>query len=107
MSVPLAHLLTDSVTFQTVTGRGAGGDPTYGAQQTVDARVEDFLGTLRLPNGTEVSPENKIVTLVEIPRDSRIWLPGTSTGDNSEARELQRTAKASLPRGGTLYEAFL
>lgn len=101
-----AHLLTDTVTVAAEAGISGYGDPTYGSQTTVAARVEYDSKLLTAPDGSVLEVTHRIASIVEIPLRARVWLPGDNTGDNNAAKRVVSVGKGSTPDGReTIYEA--
>lgn len=102
------HLLTQSIVYVPVTGRTRTGDPTFGAQVTLNARIEFGTQLIRDDQGTEIDCEAVIITETQIPRDARVWLVGTDTvGDTEDARAVEAQKSAQTPGGYSLFETFL
>jgi hypothetical protein len=104
----LAHLLTDTVTIASETGRSNTGDPTFGAQSTIAARVEEIDQIVLLFDGNEARATHSVASEDEIKRTDRLWLPGDNTSDNTKARRALTVKHSRFP-GETdgLYEAYL
>lgn len=101
------HLLVDTVTVAAVTGVGNTGDPTFGAQSTLPARVENKSRLIPGTDGNDLKANHVIITETEIDRRSKVWLPGDSTGDANAARRILDVRKSSTPDSFTLYETYL
>lgn len=98
--------MTDVVTVAAVSGVSASGDPTFSAQRTIKARVEQRVRNERFVDKSERISDTVVLTHDTIRVGERCWLPGTDTGSADEAREVLRVnAGASLVDGTTLYEA--
>jgi len=80
-------LLKDStVTVAPLSSRNDAGDPTYGAQQTIDVRFNQGADVTRDSDGAVVDQIDKITTdEYEFSETDAIWLPGTNAADASEA----------------------
>jgi hypothetical protein len=88
------------------TARSGSGDPTYGSQGTLAARVEK---NVRLQVGPQDSmmDVHVIVTKSQINVSSRVWLPGDDTGSTAAARRPLMIKNAPTKDGGfTLYETY-
>lgn len=104
----IAAKLNQSVTYALRSGVGNAGDPTYGSQSTISARVEARQKILPQPDGTERQSTHVIYTATQIPLGARVWLPGASTGNNNHARTvLTANEDPSLGANQTLYQAFV
>lgn len=101
------HLLTDTVTIASVTSRSGGGDPSYGAQTAIRARVEDESKIVIAPDGNERQANHKIVSEVAIGLTDRVWLPGDDTAKANDARRPVTVKTAQTPGGYRLHETWL
>ena len=105
------HLLTDTVTLALQTGQSAGGTPTYGAQSTVKARVEDGTEIVLDQEGQERRAKHAVciedVFAVEALLAARFWLPGDDTGsDNASRRAIAVDSAADPGKTQRLTELF-
>jgi hypothetical protein len=98
-------LLVHTITYALRNGVNASGSPTFAAQATCAALVEQHISRAEVGKGIEWKTYNHVATETELPNGTRVWLPGASTGDNN-ASVLVRTFKtATSPiTGDTLYE---
>ena len=104
----LAHLLTDTVTVAARSGVSGAGDPTYGSQTTVTARVEHGSKLVKASDGREIQAEHTVLTTTAVGLQDRLWLPGDDTGDATKARLPVANKIASTPTGAlTIYETYL
>lgn len=101
-----SHILVDTVTIAQITGRSLSGDPTFGTQSTIPARVERLFSTVIDDEGNEVLSQHKVASESEIRLTDSVWLPGDDTTSNNDARRPIATTKASTPDGYTLFETF-
>jgi hypothetical protein len=98
----------DTITVAAVSGRGNTGNPTFGSQTAVTCRVESFPGILSDSNGEDFTYSERIMTDTAIAIESRVWLPGADTADNTEAkRVVQVESAATKPGSYTLYRVYL
>ena len=99
--------LTSSVTVATTTGTtGAHGDPAYGPQTVVAARVEPSTKRIMNSAGQEVLSAYFIMCAAKLTVFDRVWLPGTNTADNNQARTPARVDFATDIDGSvTWWEA--
>lgn len=104
MPGPWTHLLTQTITVADQTGESGYGDPTFGTQYTLRARVEFGTELLRDTDGNETQSMAAVTTEVEIPRTSRVWLPGDDISEAGAGRTAITVKSAPLPRGTFLYE---
>jgi hypothetical protein len=102
-----AHLFTDTVTAAPEAGRTVAGDPAYGAQYTLLARVEHGSRLVVGPDGNEVTAEHSFVTDSQVPLSHRVWLPGDDTGSAAASRRIIGVKSAAVPGGAGLFEVFL
>lgn len=102
------HLLTDTVTIAAETGRSSYGDPTFGSQTTIAARVEAVDKLVIGPDGNELRAQHAVASEDEIKTTDRMWLPGDDTADTTAARRALVVRYSRFP-GETagLYEAYL
>ena len=99
------HLLTDTVTIATPNGRSNAGDPSFAAQTTVAARVELDTRIVEGADGSTTESTHVVLTLAEVKKGSRIWLPGDNTADNKVAKRAISIKEASIPSYGyTIWE---
>lgn len=102
----IQHLLTDTITYKLKTGVGTYGDPSFGSALTTKARVEFTSKTYVDPSGNEKYSQHVLTTTVELPRGTRLWVPGASTSNDNEALEVKQIKKANIPGGDYLYEVY-
>lgn len=79
MDAQLKAQLQETIGYKTVTGRGAGGDPTYSVAGTLSARVVEDQREVPGGGGKMVVTTHQIVTEDILTLDHRIWLPGENT----------------------------
>ena len=98
-------VFTDSVTFAEVSKRNDAGDPIVGTKKIVPARVERVQDLVTSSSGSQVISKHMIVTLIEIPEDSFVWV----TDDTDQAKALRpiSTKSAKAPSGFSIYETKL
>ena len=106
MATPWDHLLTQTITVSEQTGVDTRGMPTYGAQTTKSARVEQTNELKINRDGNEQLARHVVVTSSEIGINARVWFPGDNTGDNDAAKRPITIRQAAQPVGDTLYETF-
>jgi hypothetical protein len=101
----VAHLLTDTITIAHQTGISSSGDPTFGTQSTIQARVEEIDRVTLGANQNESAATHKIATEDELLLSDRIWLPWDNPADNTQAKRPTNVVHARFP-GETegLYE---
>jgi len=98
----------DTVTVARKTGKSSYGDPTFGAQFTIKARVENYTQLVVDPDGNEQRANHRIATQNQIYDTDRIWLPGDNTSSSDAARRAIKVAKATTKSGSALlYEVWL
>lgn len=101
------HLLRDTVTYAPRTGTDKHGDPKFGSQTEISARVE--LGTrVRNSEGDIIGREDKLITDADVSDDDMFWLPDADTSNNREARRAKDLRKGdALSTGDPLVEVIL
>lgn len=101
-------LLTQTVTYADVSSRNNAGDPVYGSQVSVAARVEFVAKRVLNAQGIVVDSVAKVYTATAIPHRARIWLPGDDTNDDNEAKQILKWEKLLNPSSSlTLYGLYL
>jgi len=101
-----ANLMTHTVTIASQTGKDSAGDPSFGSQSTIRARVEHKIAKVRSNQGEIIQAQHRVISESQILDTDRVWLPGDSTGDNNQARKPVMTGHADTPSGYVLYEAW-
>lgn len=81
------------VTRKRRTGTNADGTPSYGAAETLRARVEKNTRLLRLANGKEAMVSHRICLAVEARYDDVFWLPSINgePADDTASMDAART----------------
>ena len=103
----LTHLLTDTVTMASEASISGYGDPVFGAQSTIAARVEPTHEIIIGTDGNSYKASHKIATEDEVTYTDRLWVPGDATGDVTAGRRPLRIDYATFPGGAGHYEVFL
>ena len=104
----VAEDLVDQITVASQTGVTAKGDPAYGAQVAIAARVQVGEKATRSAGDAFVMATHTIYTLTAVKKDDRIWVLGANTGDVSAARRpLSVESTHDLEGGFTLYKILL
>jgi len=95
-----AHMLTDSVTLEALTGAGSDGGDQFGAAQTADAKV--FESAAAMPGDTGVTDDEDTGLLldVEASEGDRITLP-----DGEKMRVKAAGEATSIDGSTSLYWA--
>lgn len=100
-----AHLMTATITVaRLVDHERISGDPIYGDQFTMRARVERRVAIVIRADGSEAQANTQITSESELKESDRIWLPGADTSDDEVSKRPIEAAMASTPSGFTLYE---
>jgi hypothetical protein len=99
--------MTDTVTIASKSGRGNSGDPTYGAQSTIMARVEPVTKLVMGADGNEKMASTRMISESEVLITDRVWLPGDDTSEVNESKQPIKVGNAATPPGYRLYEAWL
>ena len=107
MTLPIARVLTRTVTYRARTGVSGAGDPTFGSNTEIKAYVESTQKRVLTTNGDETVATHKIVTASEIPKDAQVWLPGDSTANTELTRRVLVTQYAQDPGGFTVWETWV
>lgn len=103
----ITRLLTQTVTYKAPTSTVNNyGDPTLGSAATASARVERKR-SVNLGESNTREVRDVVVTVVEIPKGSRVWLPGADTGDDNASKLVVESVQAQTPNGYVIYEAYL
>lgn len=103
-----SHLLTQTVSFAAPGAVDQNGDPTFGTVQSIPCRHLKKVERASGPSGISLIELTVIVSEVEIPAGSLVWLDGTDAGDHSKARIPQVRTNAKKPfEAYTLYETRL
>ena len=103
-----SSMLTAKITVAVATGKDSYGDPSFGIQRVVSARVENSSNTITDASGRERISNTQIATTERLGLKDQIWLPGTDTTNVSEARRPMRIDSASTPHGSfTVFMTYL
>lgn len=102
-----AHLMTHTVTKASKSSRANSGDPTFGTQTTIKARVEHRSKLIMKADGNEQMAESRLISESEILLTDRVWLPGDNTAVVNESKQPIAVGRADTPAGYMLYEAWL
>jgi hypothetical protein len=103
-----AHLMTDTVTKSSWDGtRANSGDPSFGSQSTIKARVDHENQLVKTASGNEEMSSSQVISESEILITDRVWLPGDDTTKPNESKQPLKVAASSTPGGYTLYRAWL
>lgn len=95
--------LTETVTWAALTGRNSVGEPTFGSQASIKARVQRKPLLVRGPDGAEVQSETQVFTDTKVSADDRIWLPEDSAADVDKARKPVAVAEHRDLAGQVVY----
>ena len=101
---PWTHLLTDTVTVAHEEKTTNYGDPCFGEQYELKARVEYGTKMLKDPEGNTVESVAAVTTEAQIPRNARVWLPGDDVRSDTAGRVPLAVRRAALPGSHDLYE---
>jgi hypothetical protein len=100
--------MTHTVTKASRTGRSNSGDPTYGLQSTIKARVEHKSQLVMAADGNETVAKTRLISESQILITDRVWLPDDDTSVTNESKQPIAVGRADIPSSGyTLYEAWL
>lgn len=104
----IAHLLDTTITLASEASRNNYGDPTFGAQSTVAARVELTDQLVIGTDGNEVRANHVVYTETAITYTDQIWLSTADETDDNEALRPLLIKNANFPDGTVgHYEVFL
>ena len=102
------HLLTETITYKTPGSVDKWGTLGFGAAVTVPAAVEQNTRFFRGDEGNERESSHVIVTEVQIPEGSRVWIPGADTLDDEAAIVVMKSVAAPTRTTGLfMYESYL
>jgi hypothetical protein len=102
--VSLASWMRDAVTVASQAGANESGDPTYGPQRTLKARVVYGASVGK----TENPPEVVVYCEQELLVTDRIWLPGADPADANAASRPAKVGRARAMTGArSLWKASL
>ena len=99
----IAHWLRQEITVAPMTGVNIHGEPQYGPQRKIKARVEASLRKVVNSDGQEVLSDHQIFVLEPIGLQDRIWLPGTDPADVTQARRPLAVRGAVDKSGRTAF----
>ena len=101
-------MLTDEITVEDASGKDDYGEPSYINKRAIKARIENESTIVTDNDGREKRSDHKIATMEVIHVKDRIWLPGTDTTIDAEARRPIRIESASTPSGSfTVFMTYL
>lgn len=86
----LASRLTETITVQSVTGHTSAGDPTYGAQGTLAARIERNAARSADAEGQQDGSSTRLFTFGALKVGDLVWLPEDNTADQDQARVVMQ-----------------
>jgi hypothetical protein len=102
-----ASWYVDTITVKSVTGKGTHGDPSFGSNTEVKARVEYGVKLIRDRYNNEQQSIAKIATDTEILWDDRIWLPDQTPATDDPYRPIDIKSAANKAGVSKLYEVYL
>ena len=101
-------MLTDTISYATYSAVDDDGVLTYGSATEVKAKVRDIDEVISSGESQDGRYRAEIITLTEITKQDRIWLPGESNSDTDLAHVPQSIESLkSLNSGGTVYKVKL
>lgn len=78
--------MTDTVTVADVTGADGAAKPTYGTQSEVACFYVDGAKVTRDADGNLADVTSVFYTHTQVAKDAAIWVAGTNTANDAEAR---------------------
>jgi head-tail adaptor len=104
-----AGRLRDTITVQSRTGAANGyGDPTWGSQSTLAAKVMSSQKRIINAQGTLVQASHELLTETALTLGDRVWIPGDDTTKTTAARVvLQSVGESTVDGGYALYKSVL
>ena len=78
-------LLADTIDYSTISAVDSDGVFTYAAPVSVKAKVREMDELITGGDSQDARYRAEIITLAEIKRDDRVWLPGDSSADTDLA----------------------
>lgn len=81
----LKRMLVQTVRVQRVTGRTDYGDPQYGPEETIHARVEPTTKIVIVGDGQAYQAAHRIIAEGGIQVGDRVWLPGAIEPDTAKS----------------------
>ena len=92
-----SHLLTQTVYVAEYQGRTSRGDPIYGRQRAIKARVEWADTKIQRIDGSMRDAQMKFVTDELVKLTDRFWLPDDDHTDPTESHEALSVRSADTP----------
>lgn len=78
MHPALQRMLVQEVRVQPITGRDDYGDPAYGPERRIRARVEPTTKIVIVGDGQAFQAAHRIIAVEGIAPEDRVWLPGAT-----------------------------
>lgn len=98
-----ANLYRQTIYWAGVIGHDQFGALTLGNVQSAPARIEPSTQVVADKNGTETVVSHAIFTGGNISLDDRVWLPGSTPGEATQARRITRVDQFVDGRGNVVY----
>lgn len=106
--MPIGQMLNDTIYHAVLSGVDADGQLSYDAATAVAANVQSKDEEMSTGNEQSVTYKAEIVTLTEIRRGDRLWLPGDSSSNTDLAHTPSHIQSATgLGSGETVYKVVV
>lgn len=104
----IEQLMTDTVHRAPFDSLDDNADPTYGAVEKIDARIEyDSTVTRGREDQSSINTRDVFMTAVEVSDDDIIWLPGQDTSDTANARAIHAVQTMQAHWNGKTYSKVI
>lgn len=110
MSAPgwISDFLTHRITVADASGRNAYGDPAFGAQRIMAARVVGKVNRVIGRDSEEITTDTVLYLAEPVSLEARIWLPGADVADAGAARRpVSITSSPDIDGGDGLITVYL
>ena len=103
-----SHRLLETISYATPSGKSNDGDLTYSTISTTRARITRQDNIVGEAGGEGLGTNIVVETEIELPVDTRVWLPGVSTSSINDSERVQtREFATTLDGTYTLYIAYM
>jgi len=102
------QLLVDTIYHSAISGVDSDGQFTFSSPVAITAKVDEMDSLSSAGNSQSVSYRAEIITLTEIKREDRLWLPNDSSANTDLAHSPSSVQSATgLGSGQTVYKVIL